>query len=147
MEPLKRPASSSLFLGWKNRSIDFMKSYQEQDIALMLSHCSKNCIVEFIPLGDQGKGKADEVGKAIWTSLIDSFPSIDNTVNTAIEEDGKVRCEVTIWGKQENDFAGLVSKGNEFEEDHIFIFKINDANLIEHISVDWNHDSFVRQLS
>ena len=147
MKPLKKTHSDPLFLSWKNQCIDFMKAYQDQDVHKMLDHCSSDCIVEFIPLGDQGKGLASETGRAIWTSLIDCFPNIDNSVNTSIRDDQTVRCEVMIWGKQAKDFAGLVSKGKKFEEEHIFIFKVNEEGLIEHISVDWNHESFVAQLT
>ena len=146
MKPLKSQPLDSLFLSWKNRCVDFMKAYQEQNVAKMLSHCNDNCKVEFIPLGDQGKGLAKQTGRAIWESLIDCFPTIDNTINSSIREDHSVKCEVTIWGKQSKDFAGIKSKGNQFEEEHIFIFKIDQSGLIDCISVNWDHESFVRQL-
>ena len=136
-----------LFLSWKNRSIDFMKAYQDQDVIKMLQYCAPQCFVSFLPLGDDGRGNAHIVGKNIWNALIECFPNIDNTVHNAINDNGDIRCEVTIYGKQEKDFGELKSKGNEFEEDHIFIFKVNEAGFIENITVDWDHDSFVRQLT
>ena len=30
-------------------------------------------------MGDAGKGKIYETGKAIWGALMDAFPDIDNT--------------------------------------------------------------------
>jgi len=146
MEPIKQTLKDPLFLAWKNRCIDFMKAYQDQEINKMLSHCAASCEVEFIPLGDQGKGLANETGRAIWSSLIECFPTIDNTVHSSVKDNSSVRCEVTIWGQQTKDFAGLVSKGKTFEEEHIFIFKVNEDGLIQKISVDWDHESFVRQL-
>lgn len=136
-----------LFISWKNRSIDFLKAYQEQDVSLMLKSCDRTCQVSFIPLGDNGKGNAHEVGKAIWDSLIECFPDIDNTVHNATYMDDAVHCEVTIRGKQAKDFAGITCKERNFEEDHIFVFKVNDHGLISSIAVDWDHDSFVKQLS
>ena len=147
MKPITKIQADPLFLSWKNRCIDFMKAYQDQDVDKMLSNCTDTCQVEFIPLGDEGKGPAKEVGRTIWSSLIDCFPTIDNTVHSSIEDSGAVKCEVTIWGKQKKDFAGIISKNKSFEEDHIFIFRVDQNNLIEHISVDWDHASFVRQLS
>lgn len=138
---------SELFLSWKNRSIDFMKAYQDQHVDKMLQFCSPGCNVSFLPLGDGGKGNAHIVGKNIWSALIDCFPNIDNTVHNAVHDNGDVRCEVTIFGKQEKDFGDLISQGKEFEEDHIFIFRVNDDGYIESITVDWNHDNFVRQLT
>ena len=147
MEALNHKQTDELFISWKNRTIDFMQAYQEQNVAAMLENCSIDCEVNFLPLGENGKGRAQETGKAIWTSLIDCFPNIDNTVHSVVSEDGNVKCEVTIWGKQEKDFAGLKSKGNTFEEDHIFIFKMDEAGYIQSIAVSWNHESFVKQLS
>lgn len=143
----QKQISHKIFLRSKSKSIYFMKSYQEQEVDSMLSHCSADCEVEFIPLKKDGKGNAHLLGRAIWTSLIECFPNIDNTVHHVINEDGNAKCEVTIWGKQVKDFAGIVSKGNEFEQDHIFIFKVNDDGLICSISVIWDHKSFVAQLS
>lgn len=136
-----------LYISWKNKCLDFMKAYEIQNVDLMLTKCSTDCMVEFIPLGDMGRGLATEVGKTIWTSLIECFPNISNVVYSVSKENSHVRCDVTIQGRQEKDFAGLVSKGNKFEEDHIFIFKLNEEGLIQSISVDWDHESFVRSLT
>lgn len=147
MKPLRKQQVDPLFLSWKNVCVDFMKAYQEQDVDNMLSFCSPDCTVAFIPLGDNGRGSVHEIGKQIWTGLIESFPTIDNTINTTIRDDQSVKCEVLIFGKQAKDFAGLISKGKAFEEEHIFIFKVNEASKIKDIQIDWDHDSFVRQLS
>ncbi len=148
MEALKNnPQEQPLSISWKNRSVDFMKAYQEQDVAKMLQNCSENGTVAFLPLGEDGKGKIHETGKAIWTGLIDSFPTIDNTINSVVTENGKVKCDVTIRGKQEKDFGGLPSRGKSFEEDHIFIFKIDDDGFIDEITINWNHTNFVAQLA
>lgn len=147
MKALKLENLDPLFVSWKNRTVDFMKAYQEQDVAKMLSNCSKDCSVQFLPLGENGKGNIHEVGKTIWSSIIESFPNIDNTVNTVVEENGNVRCEASIRGKQVKDFAGLTSMGYTFEEDHIFIFKMDEIGVIENVSVNWDHESLVHQLT
>ncbi len=148
MEALKNnPQEQPLSVSWKNRSVDFIQAYQEQDVKKMLANCSENGTVAFLPLGENGKGKIQEKGKAIWSTLIDSFPTIDNTINSVVTENGKVKCDVTIRGKQEKDFGGLPSRGKSFEEDHIFIFKIDDDGFIEAIEIDWNHEKLVSQLA
>jgi ketosteroid isomerase-like protein len=148
MEALKNKGQEpALSISWKNRSVDFMKAYQEQDVRKMLENCSEEGSVSFLPLGEDGKGKILETGKAIWTALIDSFPSLDNTINSVITEKGKVKCDVTIRGKQEKEFGGLPSRGKSFEEDHIFIFKIDDDGFFDDIKITWNHSSFVSQLA
>ncbi|NND10030.1 MAG: hypothetical protein HKN96_02370 [Flavobacteriaceae bacterium] len=148
MEALKhKNQQDPLFIAWKNRSVEFMKAYQDQSVKSMLANCSKDCQIAFNPLGQQGKGNVHEVGKAIWVSLIDSFPSLDNTINAVIKENDSIRCEVTIHGKQEKDFGDLKTKGHAFEEDHIFIFKMDDKGFINDISIYWNHENFIKQLT
>lgn len=146
MEALKN-TKENLYLSSKSIGIDFFKAYQLQNIDAMLSMCDKDCTVSFVPLGDQGKGNIHLVGKAIWEGLIASFPSIENRVNNISLEEGRIKCDVTIWGRQEQDFAGLTSKGNEFEEGHIFIFKVNQNNKVEDLTINWDHESFVKQLT
>lgn len=135
-------------LSLKNASVNFMFAYQQRDVNKMLSYCNPNGEVWFKPLGQAGKGTIGELGKAIWTSLIDSFPDIDNTVDATIAEDGDaVRCQVVISGTQAKDFAGIESKGKRFDSDHIFIFHLDDENKIDRIHVSWDHEDFQRQLS
>jgi predicted ester cyclase len=88
-----------------------------------------------------------ELGKAIWTSLIDCFPDIDNTVDAAIAaDDDAVRCQVVIRGTQEKDFADIPNKGKHFDSDHIFIFHLNDSAKIDSIEIEWDHADLKRQL-
>jgi len=134
-------------LGLKNACVSFMFAYQHRDIGKMLSFCDSRGSIFFKPLGTQGKGSIMELGQALWSSLIDAFPDLDNTVDAAIAEDGdSVRCQVVIRGTQAKDFAGITSKGKQFESDHIFIFHLNDEGRIDDIVVDWNHEDFCRQL-
>lgn len=113
----------------------------------MLGFCDEDGEIEFKPLGDAGLGKIHELGKGIWTALIDCFPDIDNTLDAAVAEDADtVRCQVVIRGTQAKDFADVPSKGLRFDSDHIFIFHINAENKIDHIQVSWDHQDFKRQL-
>mgnify|MGYP000849031608 FL=1 len=134
-------------LSLKNACVEFMFAYQQKNVDKMLSLCVANGDVNFAPLGDAGKGKIGELGKAIWSGLIDSFPDIDNTLDAAVAEEGNtVRCQVVIRGTQEKDFAGIENKGKHFDSDHIFIFHLNPGNKIDSIHISWDHADFQRQL-
>src|SRR3954470_15732273 len=134
-------------LSMKNKCVEFMFAYQQKNVDKMLSFCDPDGIVEFIPLGEQGKGKIGELGRIIWTTLIDSFPDIENTLDAAIAEDeNTVRCQVVIRGTQAKEFAGVKNEGKHFDSDHIFIFHLNGNNIIDHIKVKWNHEDFKHQL-
>lgn len=137
-----------LKLSLKNKCVQFMFAYQQKDVDKMMSFCEHDGIVEFLPLGAAGKGKIGELGRGIWESLVECFPDIDNTLDAAVADDYRtVRCQVVIRGTQKKDFANIKSKGKNFDSDHIFIFHINDENRIDHITVEWNHEDFVRQLT
>jgi hypothetical protein len=135
-------------LDLKNSAIGFMFAYAEQDMNKMMSLCDTNGEVWFKPLGEGGRGKIGELGKGLWTALIDSFPNLNNTVDSAVlDEDGNVRCQVAIRGKQAKDFAGIKNNDQDFDSDHIFIFKHNPKNgKINSIHIEWDHADFQRQL-
>ena len=131
----------------KNNCVQFMFAYQKKDVDLMMSFCDPEGEVYFKPLGDAGRGKIGELGKNLWTMLIDCFPDIHNTVDAIVSEGDQVKCQVLITGTQAKDFAGIVNKGDHFESDHIFIFRLNEAGKIDRIEIEWDHNDFVRQLS
>lgn len=134
-------------LSLKNACVKFLFAYQQRNVEKMLSYCAPAGTIHFEPLGAEGKGNIHELGKGLWTALIDSFPNLDNTVDAAVAEDEQtVRCQVVIRGTQEKDFAGISSKGRSFDSDHIFIFRVDPNNKISHIQVSWDHTDFQRQL-
>jgi ketosteroid isomerase-like protein len=136
-------------LSRKGTCIEFFSAYQDLDLDRMLALCDPNGEISFEPLGDAGKGKIYEVGKTLWSMLMDCFPDLDNTVINQVhsEETNSVMCQVSIFGTQEKDFAGITNKGKRFESDHIFIFRYNDQGKIDNITITWDHDYFVKQLS
>ncbi len=114
----------------------------------MLYLCDPGGSVSFEPLGEAGKGTIGDFGRNLWCALMDSFPDIDNTViNSEMgSSEDTVTCTVSIFGTQQKEFAGIPSKGNRFESDHVFVFRFNDHQKIDRILINWNHDVFVRQL-
>jgi hypothetical protein len=134
-------------LNLKSNAIAFMFAYQQQDVEKMLSLCDTEGAIWFKPLGENGRGTIGGLGKGLWTALMDSFPNLDNTVNSAIlDPDGRARCQVDIRGTQAKEFAGIPSKGLSFESDHVFIFHHNRDGMIDNIEIEWNHADFQRQL-
>ncbi len=134
-------------LSIKNACVQFMFAYQQKNVDKMLSFCEPGGEVFFEPLGEDGRGKIGELGRGIWSALIDCFPDIDNTVDASIAEDeGSVRCQVVIRGTQAKDFAGIPNKGLHFDSDHIFIFHLNTQQKIDSIRINWDHEDFKRQL-
>ena len=135
-------------LSLKNACVEFMFAYQQRNVEKMLSFCNPEGEVHFVSLGESGRGKIGELGKAIWSGLIDAFPDITNTLDAAIAEDeNSVRCQVMISGTQKKDFAGIENKGKHFDSDHIFIFHLDGDNVIQRIQIQWDHQDLQKQLS
>lgn len=136
-------------LSKKGTCIEFFSAYQDFDIDRMLALCNQAGEIFFEPLGDGGKGKINEVGKGIWSALMDAFPDLDNTVKSQRydEDSNTVTCHVVIFGKQEKEFAGLPAKGLRFDSEHIFIFRFDDQSKIDRLNIQWDHDRFVNMLT
>ncbi|MBT1689809.1 nuclear transport factor 2 family protein [Dawidia soli] len=136
-------------LQMKGTCIEFFSAYQEMDIERMLNLCTPESIVYFEPLDQAGTGLVHELGKNIWTALMDCFPDLDNTVTSLewIEAQHAVKCRVSIFGTQRKDFAGIPAHGLRFDSEHIFIFKFDDLSHVTELRVLWDHDKFVQQLT
>lgn len=136
-------------LSKKGTCIEFFSAYQNMDIERMMQLCDPTGEVHFEPLGEAGKGKIGEFGKNLWLALMDAFPNLDNTVIKAEmnEAQNTVTCTVSIFGTQEKEFAGIPSKGNRFESDHVFIFRFNENEQVDSINIRWDHERFVQQLT
>lgn len=136
-------------LAKKGTCIEFFSAYQDMDVDRMLSLCAPLGTIAFEPLGADYAGKIYEIGKAVWSALMDSFPDLDNTVKSQQYDESidAVSCKVVIFGKQEKEFAGLPAKGNSFDSEHIFIFRFNEEGKISDLKINWDHESFVNQLT
>lgn len=136
-------------LSKKGTCIEFFSAYQDMDLDRMLSLCDANGTIAFVPLGDPFKGKIHEVGKGLWAAIMDAFPNLDNTVKNQVfdETTNTVTCQVVIFGTQEKDFAGIASKKKDFDTEHIFIFRFNDAGKVTDLKISWDHEGFVGQLT
>lgn len=130
----------------KGTCVEFFSAYQEHDYNRMVSLFTPEANVNFIPLGEDGQGKVAELGKGLWSTLMDCFPDIDNTIDTFEEHGDEITCKVVIFGTQAKDFAGIKSQGLKFENDHIFVFKFNEDDQITTVTINWDHVSFCKQL-
>lgn len=131
----------------KGTCIEFFSAYQELDTERMIHLATADATVWFEPLGEDGKGLFREFGKAVWGLLINCFPDLDNTVDSMYSDNETVVCKVAIFGTQEKEFFGLPSKGLKFSSDHIFVFRFDEQDKITDLTVNWNHERFVAQLT
>ena len=145
MEILKKENLTELTR--KGTCLEFFSAYQDLDTDRMINLATPEATVSFEPLGEDGKGLFKAFGKAVWVLLMDCFPDLDNTVDLITSEGDEVRCKVSIFGTQAKEFMGIPSKGLRFETDHIFIFKFNESDGITDLKINWNHESFVKQLT
>ncbi len=147
MGPVQKSDHQPHFSVSKNICVDFMKAYQDQEVEAMILLCNDKATVHFKPLGEHGLGTVRQLGRNLWSSLIDCFPDIGNTVHSIVSEEGNVLCRVSIAGTQLKEFAGIPSHGGRFDSEHIFVFELDDDHQIKHIDISWDHDDFVNQLA
>lgn len=132
----------------KNICLEFMQAYQDHNLEAMLQCCDPKGEVFFLPLGEQGgKGTIGELGKAIWASIIECFPDVDNAIDRITNDAGQIIFKVDIWGTQVKDFADIPNQGQHFNCGHTFVFEVNEANKIHKVHIDWNLKEFRRQLA
>ncbi len=130
----------------KGACLAFFTAYDDLDTARMIGLATPDATVHFLPLGEAGLGTFWEFGKAVWDSLIDCFPDISNTVDRLTTQGDTVTANVTIGGTQAKEFMGIPSKGFRFDSDHVFIFRFNDADQIQSLTINWDAASFAKQL-
>jgi len=127
--------------------LKFFSRYNDRNIEEMLKLFPQNANVIFIPLGESGAGNVHELGRAIWSQLLISFPDIENHIlKSKVDEEKRQICEVNIKGTQAADFFDIKNHSLSFESDHIFIFKFDEKGLIREVSINWDHNHFKRQL-
>ena len=142
-----RKISTAQLSTWKNICLDFMGAYQDHQIDQMMQLCNQEATVYFESLGEAGRGTVHQLGKSVWSALIESFPDLNNTVHTISMENGKVVCNVSIRGTQHKSFADIPSQGNVFDSGHIFVFSLDENHQIKEITIQWDHEDLVRQLT
>jgi len=130
----------------KGACLGFFTAYDDLDTARMIGLAAPDATVHFLPLGDGGLGTFWEFGKSVWDSLIRSFPDLSNTVDSLMAEGNTVIANVTIRGTQASEFLGIASKGFCFDSDHVFVFRFNDTDQIQSLTINWDAASFARQL-
>jgi steroid delta-isomerase-like uncharacterized protein len=124
----------------------FFAAYNHHDVNKMLAECSDDAQLRYVPMGSQGTGKVYEVGKALWSGLIDAFPDLTVTVPTIFGDDHNVAAEVVIEGTQQKDFLGIPNRGRHYELPHAFLLHVDERGLITSITAYWDNASFYTQL-
>jgi steroid delta-isomerase-like uncharacterized protein len=119
----------------------FFEAYRTHDVERMVDLCDEMARYRSLPFEVWRKqrviradGKANTVGKILWTGLIESFPDLTNTVTRIISDnDGNVAAEVVISGTQAKHWSSVESQGRSFQSPHLFVFHVNDDGKIDNI--------------
>jgi steroid delta-isomerase-like uncharacterized protein len=96
-------------------------------------------------MGDRGRGPANEVGRSIWSGLIDAFPDLRVEPQSMFGDDSHVAAEVLIGGTQQKDFLDIPNRGHRYQLPHAFILGFDDGGITQ-ITAYWDNLSFYTQL-
>lgn len=132
----------------------FFEAYRAHDLERMVDLCSDNADFHYIPFEVwarqrviRGDGKVRTIGKALWTTLIDSFPDLTNEVTSITADDeGNVAAEVVISGTQAKPYGTIANQGLHFDLPHVFLFRVGEDGLVEEVTGYWDNADFYRQL-
>jgi steroid delta-isomerase-like uncharacterized protein len=125
----------------------FFAAYNAHDVGRMVAACSEDARLRYVPMGDHGRGKAREVGQAIWSGIIDAFPDLTVTVQAVFGDDRNAPAEVLIGGTQRKDFLQIPSRGRHYGLPHAFLLRLDGRGQIAEIAAYWDNASFHSQLS
>ncbi|MGA7328452.1 MAG: ester cyclase [Rhodomicrobium sp.] len=124
----------------------FFTAYNAHDIDKMLAACSDSAQLRYMPMGNQGLGNVRDVGKTIWSGIIDAFPDLHVTVQSMFGNAENVAAEVVIGGTQSKDFLNIPNRGKHYELPHAFLLEVDGVGKITSIAAYWDNASFYLQL-
>lgn len=132
----------------------FFDAYRTRDVEHMVDLCAEGADFRYVPFEVwtrqrvlRGEGEVRTVGKAIWTTLIDAFPDLTNTVTSLdADDDGNVAAEVTIGGTQAKAFGAIACTGGHYELPHLFLFHVCGDALIDDVVCYWDNADWKKQL-
>ena len=124
----------------------FFEAYNQHDLNRMLASCTDDAQLRYVPMGKPGEGRIREVGKTIWSSLIDAFPDLRVRAESAFGDERNVAAEVMIGGTQRKDFMNIPNQGRHYDLPHAFLLQVSDRGLITSITAYWDNASFYSQL-
>ncbi len=125
----------------------FLEAYSQHQVEKMLSLFSSEATFEYVPYGEQGKGKIHEAAAGMWQGFIEAFPDFKIEIKSLMETtEGKVVAETVNGGTQAQDIFGIESKGLSQYTPHVFIFSFDEAGKIQHLKAYWDNNTIYAQL-
>jgi len=123
----------------------FFEAYTNHDIATMLSLCTLNATLYYVPFGENSRGTVKDVGVSTWQLYLDTFPDFKSEVKRIIHCDDTVVCEVVNSGTQAKAIGNIQNQGRSFVAPHLYILDF-DHNQIKTITCYWDNDMIYAQL-
>jgi hypothetical protein len=90
----------------------FFTSHDAHQVDKMLAQLSEDARLRYVPMGGQGEGRAREVGKIIWSGLIDAFPDLHVTVQSLFGDERHAAAEIVIGGTQRKISSGSAARAS-----------------------------------
>jgi steroid delta-isomerase-like uncharacterized protein len=160
-QPATQPAAQPASSGTTSREATavatvnaFFDAFRACDVERMVELCADDADFRYVPFEVwtrqrvlHGDGKVGTVGKPIWTTLIDVFPDLTNTVTSVrADGDGNVVAQALIGGTQARDFGAIACAGGHFELPHLFLFHVTGHGLIDDVTAYWDNAHWKKQL-
>jgi ketosteroid isomerase-like protein len=126
----------------------FMTLYAAGDVDGMAALCSPDGVLDYVAMGDRGRGRLLEIGVALWRMFVDDFERFRPEIMEIWEDTAKSTAIVSTInrGIQRKAVAGVASRGGELAAPHVFILALGDDGRIAKITAYWDYVTMYRQL-
>jgi ketosteroid isomerase-like protein len=126
----------------------FMTLYAAHNVDAMAALCSPDSVLDYVAMGDRGRGPIQTTGVGLWRMFIEDFVDFRPDVVEVWEDITKKTAFVSTInrGIQRKDVDGVRSRGKELAAPHIFIVALGNDGLITKITAYWDYMTMYRQL-
>jgi len=125
----------------------FLELYSAHEPEKMLQLFAPNATFEYVPYGEQGKGKIHEGALGLWKGFMAAFPDFSIKISSISEtQDGRVVAETVNGGTQALEIFGIANKHRAQYTPHVFFFSFNAENHIQHLKAYWDNNTIYYQL-
>ena len=126
----------------------FLAAYADHDVDRMTAMCAGDAVVDYLPLGEAGRGSVQATAVPLWRGFIATFADFRPDVQSSWEDaDRRTAFIATVnRGTHRKDFQGIKAAGTEIAVPHLFVIALGEDDLIVKITAYWDNDTFYRQI-
>lgn len=140
--------NASTPLGAADTARHFMALYKAHDVAAMAALCAPDSMLDYVAMGNRGRGRIQDIGVAMWRTFIDDFEDFHPEVMDVWEDTARKTAFVSTMnrGVQKKPISGIAAHNGVLDAPHIFILALGADGRIAKITAYWDYMTMYRQI-